>query len=63
LYFFHAAPFIWVVGTFQYKRIERKSNGFSYLTTIGDFRPAMIGGSRPTLTVKMKVVCQPQTRT
>jgi len=41
----------WVVGAFQYKGFERKSNGSFYLTMIGDFRPARNGDSRPTLTV------------
>ena len=40
----------WVVGAFQYNGLERKSNGFFYLTTVGDFRPAHNGDSRPVLT-------------
>jgi len=40
----------WVVGAFQYKGFERKSNGSFYLTMIGDFRPARNGDSCPTLT-------------
>ena len=53
----------WVVGTFQYKGFERKSNGFFYLTTIGDFRPARNGDSRPTLTTLIALFGQVLFRT
>ena len=48
---FIAHPFYWVVGTFQFKGFERKSNGFFYWPNFGDFRWTQNGDFCRSLTI------------